>query len=105
MAKREPGRRTTEPKIPAERRGARAARDEREQTWTAVPRIAGSSEKRAFLLVLSGPQLGEVFSLTSGKALVIGRRDDAQVAIRDDGVSRRHASIMVKGASAILKDL
>jgi two-component system cell cycle response regulator len=105
MAKREPGRRTTEPKLPAERRGAKDARDEREQTWTAVPRLAGSSEKRAFLLVLSGPQLGEVFALASGKALVIGRREDANVPIRDDGVSRRHASIAVKGASATLKDL
>jgi diguanylate cyclase (GGDEF)-like protein len=105
MAKRESGRRATEPKLPAERRGARGTRAELAQTWTAVPRVAGSSEKRAFLLVLSGPQLGEVFALASGKELLIGRREDASVAIRDDGVSRRHASIVVKGASAVLKDL
>ncbi len=85
MARREPGRRTTEPKLPAERREA-PAREEHEQTWTAVPRVAGSSEKHAFLLVLSGPHLGEVFSLASGKVLVIGRREDSDVAIRDDGV-------------------
>jgi diguanylate cyclase (GGDEF)-like protein len=105
MAKRDSGRRAAEPKPPAERRGAQGTRDEHERTWTAVPRVAASSEKRAFLLVLSGPQLGEVFALASDKELLIGRRDDASVAIRDDGVSRRHASIVVKGASAILKDL
>ena len=105
MAKREPGRRTTEAKLPAERRGAREARDEHEQTWTAVPRLAGSSEKRAFLLVLSGPQFGEVFSLASGRELLVGRREDSNVPIRDDGVSRRHASILVKGSGAVLKDL
>ncbi len=65
MAKREPGTRATEPKLPAERRGARDVREEHDQTWTAVPRLAGSSEKRAFLLVRSGPQLGEVFQLPS----------------------------------------
>ncbi len=105
MAKRDGSKRTTEPKLPAGRRGAKMVRDELEQTWTAVPRVSGSSEKHAFLLVLSGPQLGEVFSLASDRELLIGRREDSNVAIRDDGGSRRHASILVEGASASLKDL
>ncbi len=105
MSRRDGGRRTTEPRSPHGRRGAKGAHDEHEQTWTAVPRLSVSSEKQAFLLVLSGPQLGEVFSLASGKELVIGRREDSNVQIRDDGVSRRHASIVVKGASATLRDL
>ena len=82
MAKRDTGKRTTAPKAPAARR-PKGGKDEHEQTWTAVPRVAGSSEKHAFLLVLSGPQLGEVFSLPSRGTLVVGRRDDCDVAIRD----------------------
>src|SRR5512138_3657342 len=102
MAKRQTGKHTTPPTV---REARRARREEQEQTWTAVPRVAPSSEKQAFLLVLSGPQLGEVFSLASERELVIGRREDAQVQIRDDGVSRRHAAIEVKGSGAVLRDL
>ncbi len=104
MAKRNDGRRRTDPKLPSRRR-APSAPEAHEQTWTAVPRVSGSSEKHAFLLVLSGPQLGEVFSLASGRELVIGRREDSNVQVRDDGVSRRHATILVKGSGAVLKDL
>ena len=82
-----------------------ALRDEQERTSTAVPRLASSTEKHAFLLVLSGPQFGDIFPLTSGRELVIGRRDDCEVQIRDDGVSRRHAVIEVRGEAAALRDL
>jgi diguanylate cyclase (GGDEF)-like protein len=102
MAKRDSRRRET---VRGSRAPGAAAREEHEQTWTAVPRLPGSSEKHAFLLVLSGPQLGEVFSLASGRELVIGRREDCDVQIRDDGVSRRHAVLVVKGAGAIVRDL
>jgi diguanylate cyclase (GGDEF)-like protein len=46
-----------------------------------------------------------VFSLETGKELVIGRREDADVQVRDDGVSRRHASVKVVGEGAEIKDL
>jgi two-component system, cell cycle response regulator len=57
------------------------------------------------LLVLAGPQFGDVFPLAPGKEHVIGRREDADVSIRDDGISRRHAAIRVEGEGAILRDL
>lgn len=105
MKKRESGKR----RIP---RGARSRasrlpgrHDDLERTSTAVPRLASSSEKHAFLLVLSGPQFGDIFPLASGKQLVIGRREDCDVHIRDEGVSRRHAAIEVRGAGAVLHDL
>ncbi|HET7825322.1 MAG TPA: GGDEF domain-containing protein [Anaeromyxobacter sp.] len=79
--------------------------DDRERTFTAVPRVARSTEKHAFLLVLSGPQFGDIFPLASGKALAIGRREDCDVQIRDEGVSRRHATIEVLGEGALLRDL
>jgi two-component system cell cycle response regulator len=99
MAKRQSGTKST--RRPRER----AALDEREQTWTAVPRLPGSSEKHAFLLVLSGPQFGDIFPLASGRELILGRREDSDLQIRDDGVSRRHASIEVRGEGAVLRDL
>jgi two-component system cell cycle response regulator len=79
--------------------------DELERTWTAVPRPISSSEKHAYLLVLAGPQFGTLFPLAAGRDLVLGRREDADVQIRDDGVSRRHASIRVDGEGALVKDL
>ncbi len=79
--------------------------DEHERTCTALPRFPSASEKHAYLLVLAGPQFGAIFPLAAGRELVLGRREDADVQISDDGVSRRHASIRVEGHGAILKDL
>jgi diguanylate cyclase (GGDEF)-like protein len=106
MAKRKPGMRKRA-RGGARGRVTKAPRpgDDRERTFTSVPRIASSTEKHAFLLVLSGPQFGEIFPLASGKELVIGRRDGCEVQIRDEGVSRRHASLEVRGEGALLRDL
>jgi diguanylate cyclase (GGDEF)-like protein len=101
MAKRDTGKLSTDATNVPEREGASA----QEQTWTAVPRLPGSSEKHAFFLVLAGPQFGDIFPLAPGRELVVGRRDDCDVQIRDDGVSRRHATIEVRGEGAILRDL
>jgi two-component system, cell cycle response regulator len=76
-----------------------------EPTWAAVPRLASPDRRHALLLVLAGPQFGDVFPLAPGKEHVIGRREDADVSIRDDGISRRHAAIRVEGEGAILRDL
>lgn len=81
------------------------SQDEHERTSTAVPRFPSPTEKHAFLLVLSGPQFGDIFPLAPGRELVVGRREDCDVQIRDDGVSRRHATIEVKGPEAVLRDL
>jgi pSer/pThr/pTyr-binding forkhead associated (FHA) protein len=62
-------------------------------------------EKRPYLLVLSGPQFGQIFMLEQGRELVIGRKDGADILIRDDGVSRRHASILAEGSEARIRDL
>jgi diguanylate cyclase (GGDEF)-like protein len=114
MATRKPAPRTRVRKKPSgRRRPARAAARRprspddtlRDRTWTAFPRLAPGSRKHAFLLVLSGPQFGELFALDAGRELVIGRRDDCDVRLRDDGVSRRHATIAVAGEGAVVKDL
>src|SRR5512138_3831564 len=79
--------------------------DETEVTRTAIPQFPGSSAKNAYLLVLAGPQFGQVFALPAGRELLVGRRDDADVQIQDDGVSRRHATLVVDGEGAIVTDL
>jgi diguanylate cyclase (GGDEF)-like protein len=58
-----------------------------------------------YLLVLSGPQFGELFDVTPGREVLIGRRADADVHLHDDGISRRHASVLVRDGVARLADL
>jgi len=89
----------------AQKPDAPAERPELEATWTAVPRLASPSKEHAFLLVLAGPQLGAIYPLPGSRDLVIGRREDADILLGDDGVSRRHASIRVAGEHALLRDL
>ena len=84
---------------------APAERPELDATMTATPRFTGPSKEHAFLLVLAGPQLGAIYPLPAARDLVIGRRDDADILLGDDGVSRRHASIRVSGDHALLRDL
>jgi diguanylate cyclase (GGDEF)-like protein len=79
--------------------------EELERTWTAMPRLHSSSDKHAYLLVLSGPQFGSIFPIAAGKEVVLGRREDADIQIRDDGVSRRHVAVRVEGEGALVKDL
>jgi diguanylate cyclase (GGDEF)-like protein len=90
-----PKRKKPEPRLEAEH----------EDTWTAIPRFPTSTEKHAYLLVLAGPQLGEMFALQPGRDLLLGRREGVDVQVRDDGVSRRHATIRVEGQGALVVDL
>ncbi|HZZ83999.1 MAG TPA: GGDEF domain-containing protein [Anaeromyxobacteraceae bacterium] len=76
-----------------------------DHTFSAPPRGGGTSEKHPYLIVLSGPHFGEMYPLEPGRELTIGRRDGADIRIRDEGVSRRHASIQVQGGAAQLRDL
>jgi diguanylate cyclase (GGDEF)-like protein len=81
--------------------------DDQEQTWSAAPRVVGPGRNHAFLLVLSGPQLGEVHPLEAGRSYVIGRADGCDITLRDDGISRRHAAVQVEaeGEGAVIRDL
>jgi two-component system cell cycle response regulator len=74
-------------------------------TFSSPPPGDGGVPRTPYLLVLSGPQFGEVFDLAPGQELLIGRSPDAQVCIRDEGVSRRHATIVVRDATARLVDV
>ncbi|MGB8930824.1 MAG: GGDEF domain-containing protein [Anaeromyxobacteraceae bacterium] len=82
-----------------------SASAEPDVTWTAMPRLPAPSKEHAFLLVLSGPQLGAIHPLEAGRELVIGRREGADILISDDGVSRLHASLRVESDHARVRDL
>ena len=78
--------------------------DKLEQTSVAPAPQAPVVEKSPFLLVLSGPHVGELHKLKADHPTVIGR-GDADLRIEDDGVSRRHCSIQPRGRGALLVDL
>ena len=61
--------------------------------------------RRPYLLVLSGPQFGDLVELAPGQELFIGRRADAAISIPDEGVSRRHAAVTAGDDHAVLRDL
>lgn len=53
---------------------------------------------RAYVVVIAGHNVGEMFPVAGG--LVIGRGADADVRVMDDEISRRHARIAVLGSAA-----
>ncbi|HXI59833.1 MAG TPA: GGDEF domain-containing protein [Polyangia bacterium] len=59
---------------------------------------------KSCLFVLSGSNVGEMYSLEGGRT-VIGRGEQVAVRIVDDGISRAHAAIESDGACATLVDL
>jgi diguanylate cyclase (GGDEF)-like protein len=65
---------------------------------------AGRGRGSAYLIVIVGIRVGEMYRLAKN-ATVIGRGDDADVRLIDDGVSRRHAALMLDGDRVTLKDL
>jgi two-component system, NtrC family, sensor kinase len=56
------------------------------------------------LRVIQGPDRGRVFDI-EGEVSTIGRDPSCEVSLRDSGVSRRHAHIVLHGGRCILKDL
>ena len=63
-----------------------------------------SVRNRPRLIVLAGNQMGEVIPLRRGQS-IMGRGSKVAIRLEDEGISRRHASLIVRGNSAILCDL
>ncbi len=74
------------------------------ESWNLTPARA-PTEKKPYLLVVDGPQLGDIFDLQPGRELVLGRDPSSDVRLRDTGVSRRHAGLTVETGGARLRDL
>jgi diguanylate cyclase (GGDEF)-like protein len=59
---------------------------------------------RAYLIVLAGSNVGEMFKVTTSQ-IVLGRGQGADIQLLDEGISRRHARIRMDGADMVVEDL
>jgi two-component system cell cycle response regulator len=59
---------------------------------------------RAYLIVLAGSSVGEMYKITA-ESTVIGRGQQADIQVIDEGISRRHAEIVHEGDTIIIRDL
>jgi two-component system, cell cycle response regulator len=65
---------------------------------------AQTRRDRAYLIVLAGENLGQMFPIRNAET-VIGRAADASVRLKDDGVSRKHARLIHKDGEVSVEDL
>jgi len=59
---------------------------------------------RAYLIVLAGSSVGEMYKITA-ESTVIGRGQQADIQVIDEGISRRHAEIKHEGEQILIRDL
>src|ERR1043165_5851398 len=79
--------------------------DERTRLLEApVASTEGPKRDRAYLVVLAGASVGEMYKVEGDKT-VIGRGQKAQIRLFDDGISREHAQIVIEGNQIVLQDL
>jgi diguanylate cyclase (GGDEF)-like protein len=78
--------------------------DDTTATEQTPPANGGSTTGAPFLLMLAGPQTGEMFRLAKG-ATLLGRSVYADIRLMDEGISRRHAVLLLDGDTVILRDL
>jgi two-component system cell cycle response regulator len=80
-----------------------------QEDWEEKTVVAGavvapaSGRKRAQLIVLAGPNVGEMYEIDSN--LVIGRGREADVRVQGDGISRKHAAIKLTDEQVMFEDL
>ena len=81
--------------------------------WDDITRVQdgppGSTKAKvdrehAYLIVLAGSAMGEMFKL-SRQQTVIGRGQSAHIRMMDEGISREHCEITAEGESMVLHDL
>jgi diguanylate cyclase (GGDEF)-like protein len=63
-----------------------------------------SERNRAYLIVLAGSNVGEMFRVEEGEN-VLGRGAASTIRVYDDGVSRRHARIVQAGRDVFVEDV
>jgi diguanylate cyclase (GGDEF)-like protein len=82
-------------------------------TWDDITRVqenppgptrTPTSRDQAYLIVLAGSAMGEMFKIARSQT-IIGRGQTAHVRMMDDGISREHCEIQIEGDNMILHDL
>ncbi|HVY46068.1 MAG TPA: GGDEF domain-containing protein [Minicystis sp.] len=63
-----------------------------------------SQRDRAYLIVLAGSNVGEMHRVEADET-VIGRAQNVNIRLNDDGISRRHARIVQAGNQVLIEDL
>jgi diguanylate cyclase (GGDEF)-like protein len=78
--------------------------DENTRMFEAPAAPEGGKRDRAYLVVLAGSSVGEMYKIESERT-VIGRGQKAQIRLLDDGISREHAQLVLQGDRIVLQDL
>jgi diguanylate cyclase (GGDEF)-like protein len=65
---------------------------------------SGGKRDRAYLVVLAGSSVGEMFKIDA-EVTIIGRGQKAQIRLLDDGISREHARLVQRSDHVVLEDL
>jgi two-component system, cell cycle response regulator len=78
--------------------------DERTHIFEPQAPATGGRRDRAYLVVLAGASVGEMYKVESDKT-IIGRGQKAHVRLLDDGISREHAQVVIEGNKVYLQDL
>src|SRR3982751_2796440 len=78
--------------------------DEQTRLFEAPKAPAGGKRDRAYLVVLAGASVGEMYKIEGDKT-VIGRGQRAQIRLLDDGISREHAQLVILNDRVVLQDL
>jgi diguanylate cyclase (GGDEF)-like protein len=58
-----------------------------------VSEVSGSTQAKAYMIVISGKSSGKMFPV-DGNEFTIGRSEEADIAVDDEGVSRLHAKLV-----------
>lgn len=58
----------------------------------------------AYLVVLQGTNVGEMHKI-DGPEMTIGRANNVNVRLNDDGISRRHCRVVQSGGQVVIEDL
>lgn len=64
----------------------------------------GPQRDRPCLTVLTGTSTGHVYKLAQGTHL-IGRKENSELRITDDGISRSHAKVRLEGNLVVVEDM
>jgi diguanylate cyclase (GGDEF)-like protein len=78
--------------------------DDETRAVRAVPARIVEGEKRPYLIVLGGTQVGQVHKIVKART-TIGRNQSADIQIADDGISREHVEILLDGDRVVVRDL
>jgi two-component system cell cycle response regulator len=78
--------------------------DEQTRLFEAPKAQGGGKRDRAYLVVLAGASVGEMYKV-EGDKVIIGRGQKAQIRLFDDGISREHAQLVIEGNAIVLQDL